>query len=92
MGKIVGVFASNPVLNLLVSSSSQSTIGSGGMGGMMRMGMGFMGNAIRSVTAVVSYDIILYGLLAALIIAILGSAIPAFFIAKIRPAEVMRSE
>ena len=66
-----------------------------GPGGMMaRIGMRFMGaqNVLRDIHAVVGYDIILYGILAAVIIAIIGSAIPSFIIAKIRPAEVLRSE
>jgi len=49
-------------------------------------------NALRDINAVVSYDIILYGILVAVIIAIIGSAIPSFIIAKVRPAEVMRAE
>ncbi len=93
-GIIAGVFASNPVLKLLVSNSTSSTVTGGGMrpGAMMQAGLGFMGNTVRDVAAIVNFDIIIYGLLAAIIIAVLGSAIPAFFIAKIRPAEVMRSE
>jgi ABC-type antimicrobial peptide transport system permease subunit len=35
---------------------------------------------------------VLYGMLAAVFIAIAGSAVPSYFIARIRPAEVMRSE
>ena len=93
-GTIAGVFASNPVLKLLVSSSTSTTTIGGGMrpGAIMQAGLGFMGNTVRDVAAIVNFDIILYGLLAAIVIAVLGSAIPAFFIAKIRPAEVMRSE
>ena len=38
------------------------------------------------------FSIVLYGLLAAAVIAMAGSAVPAYLIAKVRPAEVMRSE
>ena len=96
LGIILGVIFSNPILKVLVSNSESSTATGGGPGqGMMaRVGMGFMGaqNALRDINAVVSYDIILYGILVAVIIAIIGSAIPSFIIAKVRPAEVMRAE
>ncbi len=91
VGIVVGLVLSNPVLGVLVANNSPNpATGGGSHGGMqgMRMTMG----AIGDITAVVSYDIILYGLLAAVIIAIIGSALPAWFIAKIRPAEVLRGE
>jgi len=99
VGIIIGVIFSNPVLKVLVtnseSSSTSSTApgpgGSGGMAMMSRMGEG-AGNAIRDLQAVVDYKIVLYGIAAAVVIAIIGSALPSFFIAKIRPAEVMRAE
>lgn len=49
-------------------------------------------NALENLQATVGWDIILYGFLAAILIAIVGSAIPAWLIAKIKPAEVMRAE
>lgn len=47
---------------------------------------------VRNVQTSVGTEIIAYGFGAAIIIAVVGSALPAFFIAKIRPAEVMRAE
>jgi putative ABC transport system permease protein len=100
VGIILGFIFSNPVLNVLVTNSESSGTGStgepGGPGGraagmMMRIG-GNAGNALRDIHAIVDYKIILYGLAAAIVIAIIGSAVPSFFIAKIRPAEVMRAE
>jgi putative ABC transport system permease protein len=49
-------------------------------------------NSISDVHTVVGWSIILYGIGAALIIAILGSTAASFFISKVRPAEVMRVE
>jgi putative ABC transport system permease protein len=49
-------------------------------------------SAVTDVTANVGWYLILYGLGAALVIALLGSVLASFFIAKIRPAEVMRAE
>ena len=40
----------------------------------------------------VGFSILLYGLLAAVLIAVVGTAFPSWLIAKIRPAEVMRTE
>ena len=101
VGIILGFIFSNPVLKVLVTNSESSgTTGTGNPGGgpggraagmMMRIG-GNAGNALRDIHAIVDYKIILYGLAAAVVIAIIGSAIPSFFIAKIRPAEVMRAE
>lgn len=98
LGIILGAVLSNPVLKVLVTNSQSSSVGEGARraGGMgMRMMGNFLPgaqNTLRDISALVSWDIILYGLAAAVIIAILGSAIPAFLIAKIRPAEVMRTE
>ena len=101
-GIILGIIFSNPVLRVLVANTESSTASNAveqagrGAGGMMAR---FGGNiipgaqsAINDLHAVVGWEILLYGLGAAILIAIIGSAIPAFFIAKIRPAEVMRAE
>jgi len=104
IGVALGFIFSNPVLKVLVSNSETSGSGTeekigqfAGRGGgamMARLGGGISnaGNALRDIHAVVGWEIILYGLLAAVVIAIIGSAIPSFFIAKVRPAEVMRAE
>lgn len=102
IGIIAGVFMSNPILKVLVSDNSSSATNSaqnfaGGGGGraMMRLGAGVLNGAqgnLRNLTATVSPSIILYGLLAAVLIAVLGSIIPSFVISKISPAEVMRAE
>jgi putative ABC transport system permease protein len=95
IGIVLGVIAGNPITHLLVTNSTSSTsvgVGAGGRGGGGRGGFGFVRNNISSIHAAIGWSIILYGLAAALIIAILGSAFASFFIAKIRPAEVMRVE
>lgn len=103
MGSVLGIIGgfsfSNPIIKALVNSSSSSSSrgsggGPGGMGAMMRLGGAMPGiqNNLRNIQAVVGGSVIFYGLLVAIIIAILGSAIPAFLISKIRPAEVMRTE
>lgn len=99
VGLGIGVVGGNPVTKLLVTTSSSTTSGGGpggggggGFGGGFARAAGFGARGIRDVTATVGWDILLYGLAAALVIAILGSAIPSLLIAKIRPAEVMRAE
>lgn len=99
-GFIGGLLLSNPVLSILVSSNTASNNNPGGPGGggfrnfaqFAGGGLGQARNALNSIHTVVGYDLIIYGILAIFIIAIVGSAIPAFFISKIRPAEVLRSE
>jgi len=98
IGIIAGALLSNPVLKVLISNNTSSAQTGGdpaSHGAMMRMGAGAVSGAqgaIKGLTATVGLDIILYGVLAAIIIAIIGSAIPAYIIAKVRPAEVLRSE
>lgn len=99
--------SSNGIANALVSSGVSSTSDANSMdsgpGPKMRMGgpqgaVTFGGpvkettDLVKSVTTQVGIGTLLYGLLAAFIIGIVGSAIPAWFIAKISPAEVMRGE
>lgn len=98
VGLIIGVAAANPLTKVLVNNSSTSTTqttqgGPGGGGARFVRGVG--GNALssaRSVQADVGLDIIAYGVGAAALIAVLGSALPALLISKVRPAEVMRAE
>jgi putative ABC transport system permease protein len=111
IGVVAGVILSNPVLDALVSSSSNSAggpsfrgpggpggPGGGATGGPIRFGGGFsrgltnFGDVLSNVHATVGFSILLYGLLAAVLIAVVGTAFPSWLIAKVRPAEVMRTE
>jgi ABC-type antimicrobial peptide transport system permease subunit len=97
LGILLGSLLSNPVLKLLVTSTETSASGRVGFagGGMMRgigAGIATAASTVRNIQAVVGWNIILYGFLAAIFIAVVGSAIPSFAIARIRPAEVMRTE
>lgn len=85
IGLAVGVAGGNPVTSTLVKNTS----------GGADAGIGFEEqalNSIRNVQATVGWEVVAFGLGAAIIIALLGSALASFFIAKIRPAEVLRSE
>lgn len=95
LGIIFGILAGNPITKLLVNNStSTATLGGAGTGTrMMRVrGFGGLGRSVSNITAHVGWDIILWGLGAAILIAIIGSVLASFFIAKVRPAEVMRTE
>lgn len=101
VGVGVAYAGSGPIAQSLVSSNSTSTStatttrqgrkssGPGGARlGNVRNSQDLVGKVATSIGPV----ILLQGLGAALIIAIIGSAIPAWMTAKVRPAEVMRGE
>lgn len=98
VGLGVGVVAATPVTNSLVSSSSSSTSSpqQGGPGGGMGRGLRNVGatgrQTLTNIKASVGVDMLAFGALAAIAIAILGSAAPAFLISKIKPADAMRNE
>lgn len=101
IGLIVGfvftIFAAGPITNAMVSSSTSSTTQTEGPGrGFARMAFSRttrqIDQNIKTVTTSINASTLGYGVLAALIIAIIGSAVPAYFISKVRPSEVMRTE
>jgi len=101
VGMVLGVFLSDPILNTLITNASTTTTSTstgaaGGFGGgARRFGQAFGGGIRSSLTSLhtsVGYSIILYGLGVAIIIAVIGSALPSLLIAKVKPAEVLRSE
>ena len=98
IGIALGVVAANPITTALVKNSSTTATATGAVTGApgggrlaFRLGGGVR-QSITNIHASVGWDIILYGLGAALVIALTGSAVASWFIAKVRPAEVMRSE
>ena len=99
IGILIGAAAANPITNMLVSNSnsSNSSAAANPGGGVFRQrrfsgAFGGLHHSFANIHAVVGYGIIGYGLLAAIIIALIGSSVSSYFIAKIRPAEVMRVE
>jgi len=92
IGIVLGVLLSNPIVKIMVQSNATA-----GFEGGPRMGqriMMIMGNVqtIRNIQVLVGPSIIIYGLLIILAVAIIGSAIPTFLIAKIPPAEAIKNE
>jgi putative ABC transport system permease protein len=102
LGTLLGLVLANPILSALVKSQNSS--GGGGFGGFGRFsggapsggfrfgGFGIRGNTIGQLHAVLGTNVAIFAVLAAAGIALVGSAVPAYLIAKVRPAEVMRSE
>ncbi len=98
VGIAIGVAAASPITTLLVNNSTSTTTNQqmggpgGGLGGGLRRIGGSSAASVRTIQASVGWDILAYGVGAAFAIAVVGSALPAFFISRVRPAEVMRAE
>lgn len=98
VGLGIAVAASAPITNALVTTSASSTTtsqagGPGrGFGRQLGAAAGVAGASLRTVQTSVGWDTLAEGVGAALIIAIVGSAVPAYFISRVRPSEVMRAE
>lgn len=106
LGAVIGLgitlVSSGSIANALVSSSADEqtalqpkTIGEGLRpvqirGGSMMVDAG--SSLIGQVATQVGWTTIAYGAIAIIVIAVVGSAIPAWLIAKVRPAEVLRGE
>jgi putative ABC transport system permease protein len=96
VGTFIGIAAAQPITNVLVKNSSSSTASSQRGPGM---GMGRLGSAtstalqsVKNVQASVGLSTVAYGIAIAFLIAVIGSAAPAYLISKVRPAEVMRAD
>ena len=100
MGLILGlgfaVVAATPITSALVDTSTSSASSSsqqpGGGPGMMRGAARGLTQSVQAVQASMKPEVIFYGVGAALLIAIVGSAVPAYAISRVRPSEVMRTE
>lgn len=74
------------------STSSSSSSSSQPSGGMMQRGMQQLNRNFTQVTASLTPQVFAAAIGITLLIAIIGSAIPAWFIARIRPSEVLKTE
>lgn len=99
IGTILGFILSNPILKALLTSSQQNggpeVTGAGPGNGAIRVAIGgfrAVRGTVQDLQAIVDYKLILAGVLAAVVVAIIGSSFPAWLISRIRPAEVLRSE
>lgn len=101
VGLAFGVMASGPMTNSLVSSqtSQTSTTSHSNQAGpagiptdMARRGFDQINTNLTQVTSSITPMVFVMAISITFLIAIVGSAIPAWFIARIRPAEVLRTE
>jgi len=107
IGLIIGVVGGTPVTKLLVdNSTSQATTTTttqtaGGRGGFSpgggggftaRLNNNSLVSGVKDIKTAAGWGLLLDGFGAAIVIAILGSTLAAGLIAKVRPAEVMRTE
>jgi putative ABC transport system permease protein len=89
VGAVVGLIAASPVTSALVSNSGVSS--DTGARGPFGAPSPFLSH-LTDINAQVGWGVILYGLAAAVVVAVLASAAAAWMIGRIRPAEVLRSE
>ncbi len=99
IGLTLGVLVSGPMTSSLVSSSQNSSSSSqliartsGGPGGFIRGGFNRVGSNLTQVTSSITPQVFAISVGITLLIAIVGSAVPSWFIARISPAEVLRTE
>lgn len=98
VGVLLGVLVANPITKLLISSNAASSGQDSEGPGRVMMGGGRVARElaqnidIKNINTVIDWHILVYGLGAALLIAVVGSAVAAWMIGKVRPAEVMRAE
>jgi putative ABC transport system permease protein len=96
IGLSLGVIASGPMTNSLVSSQTASTSASaqqgGGAGPAFRRGISQLNTNLTKVQGSLTPQVFVASIGITLLIAIIGSAVPAWFISRIRPAEVLRTE
>ncbi len=101
VGLLIGIAAANPITKVLVNNSTSSSQtaqqgpGVGPPAEARRLLRDFGNNSLTNLRAIktnVGLDIVGYGIVSAFAIAIVGSAVPAFLISKVRPAEIMRAD
>lgn len=103
LGLVMGIAVSGPMTSSLISNNQNGSSASGSEPntserGSMRRFMGAEGpvgqaqRTIGDISTTVTPQVFTIAVGAILLIAILGSAIPAWFIANIKPASVLRSE
>ena len=98
IGLGLGVAVSGPITQSLVSNSNSSQTQQGPVqggprgGGFFKAASSQLGTNLKSVTTTVTPDVFASGVGIMLLVAIIGSALPAWSIARIRPAEVLRTE
>lgn len=104
VGLGLGVLVSGPMTSSLVAGQTANNAptanvaGVGGGGGLAGTGRAFRGGLnqintnLTQVSSSITPQIFISAISITLLIAIIGSAVPAWLIARVRPAEVLRTE
>lgn len=88
IGLALGIIGGQPITSTLVSNSGTTNNSNNGIEIFLNPNLAH----VKNVQANVDWMIILFGFGAAVLIALIGSALASYFISKVRPAEVLRSE
>ena len=99
-GLLLSLVLADPIIGALSNSATTSGGGrfggpggaGGSGGGPPRFTTAGFGRVASQLHAALGASTVLYAVLAVAFIAVVGSAVPAFVIAKVRPAEVLRGE
>ena len=100
IGLVLGILVSGPMTQSLVANSEtnsqQDRRGNGAVrvigGGPIRGIGNQLNNNIHNVTSTLTPQVVASSIGIILLIAVIGSAVPAWAIARVRPAEVLRTE
>jgi putative ABC transport system permease protein len=94
VGLGLGIAVSGPMTTSLVSSqtSTSTAATTGSPGEFARGGFNQISQNLTQVTSSLTPQVFASAVGITLLIAIIGSAVPAWFIARVRPAEVLRTE
>lgn len=94
IGLGLGVVASGPMTNSLVSSQAASASNSQQTGAApsFRRSINQLNTNLTQVKSSLTPEVFATSIGITLLIAIIGSAVPAWFISQVRPAEVLRTE
>lgn len=88
IGVVLGVIGGNPVTTALIKSSPGGSASKGAVSTVEASSL----NSVQDIHAHTGYLVILDGLGAAIVIALVGSSVASYFISNIRPADALRSE
>ena len=89
VGAIIGALVTYPLAQKVANMLTSSSTSSGGPGGGM---FSRVGGTVAGLHVAVSPMVFLYALAIAAALAILASVLPAWYISRVRPAEVLRNE
>ena len=89
VGAIIGALVTYPLAQKVANMLTSSSTSSGGPGGGM---FSRVGGTVAGLHVAVSPMVFLYALAIAAALAIVASVLPAWYIARVRPAEVLRNE